>query len=93
MEVTKEIKSNISVAEEHATRLKNAVDAMIITWKTDTDHQTTLKGNSKGHDVSQQEKECVNRLVEAFQKDLDNIKSVATEFEALDLYIASDNDF
>ncbi|MBA3927720.1 TIGR04197 family type VII secretion effector [Listeria rustica] len=88
-----EIKSSMSVAEEHATRLKNALDAINTNWETDNDQRTTLQGNSKAHSASQQEKVNLNRLIGVFQQDVDNIKSVAIEFEALDACVVPDIEF
>ncbi|MBF2356576.1 TIGR04197 family type VII secretion effector [Listeria welshimeri] len=78
------IASNIIIAQQQATNLKQALIPLTKEWYPDTDKLTTLQGNAKLQEISKNELASLELLCNILEKDIANINSVAKEFEALD---------
>lgn len=84
LKVSGEIVSQLSVAQKVATSLNSAVNHLEADKSVQQDNQTTLQGNQKAKDYITQESQVVQRFALAFKQDIENIRSVANEFESLD---------
>ncbi|PFL71905.1 TIGR04197 family type VII secretion effector [Bacillus cereus] len=78
--------SNVQKAEQIATQMRSASDAIQnATGKSITRAtRTTLTVNYKAQEANQQALELTRQFLAAFQQSIDNIQSVATEFERMD---------
>lgn len=79
-----EIKSDILIAQQLATSLKNGGDGLASVSNASKDEKTKLLGNYSAHhaiDLSQSKAKAIS---EAIQSACTNIQSVAEQFQAVD---------
>ncbi|PEJ41540.1 TIGR04197 family type VII secretion effector [Bacillus wiedmannii] len=78
--------SNVQKAEQIVTQMRLASNAIQNATNKSITHatRTTLTVNSKAQEANQQALELTRQLIAAFQQSIDNIQSVATEFERMD---------
>jgi len=79
-----EIKSDILIAQQLATSLKNGGDGLASVSNASKDEKTKLLGNDSAHhaiDLSQSKAKAIS---EAIQSTCTNIQSVAEQFQAVD---------
>ncbi|MGX7419204.1 TIGR04197 family type VII secretion effector [Carnobacterium gallinarum] len=79
-----QFKSNLDRASLLATNLSSAVTPINSAKPIFTATQTTLQGNSKSASLSQKKQVLTNSFCSALRKDIANIHSVASDFEAID---------
>ncbi|MFP3415277.1 TIGR04197 family type VII secretion effector [Bacillus sp. SIMBA_074] len=81
-----QFQSNLQTATQIATQMRNASDTIqrasnrSITKAT----RTTLTVNSKAQEANQQALDLTKQFCTAFQQAVENVHSVATEFERMD---------
>lgn len=80
------IQSNIQSAQQIATRMGSASDAIqTATGKPiNKDERTTLVVNKEAQDINQQARQLAQLFHQAFQQTIQNIQSAAKEFERMD---------
>ncbi|MCU4930891.1 TIGR04197 family type VII secretion effector [Bacillus cereus] len=78
--------SNFQTAEQIATQMRNASDTIqsAINHSITKANRTTLTVNSKAQEANQQALDLTKQFCAAFQQAVDNIHSVANEFERMD---------
>jgi type VII secretion effector (TIGR04197 family) len=76
------ISSNSNVAQQFATGISQSLQ-QISQHTITTANQTTVQGNSLAKSSSETGSELITAFRDTLFKDLDNLKSVASEFEAL----------
>ncbi|MBP2098621.1 TIGR04197 family type VII secretion effector [Enterococcus rivorum] len=82
------IVSNSSVASQVSATMSQAANALAsINSQSNEASQTTVSGNSNAKTSIQKANQSVKRLVAAFNKDIDNVHTVAKEFERVDQVI------
>ncbi|MBD5798657.1 creatininase [Bacillus pseudomycoides] len=81
-----QFQSNFQTAEQIATQMRNASDTIqSATNRSITKAaRTTLSVNSKAQEANQQMLDLTKQFSTAFQQAVDNIHSVAKEFERMD---------
>ncbi|GGC96355.1 TIGR04197 family type VII secretion effector [Enterococcus wangshanyuanii] len=76
------ISSNSAVAQQLATGISQSIQ-QINQHTITTANQTTVQGNSLAKSSAESGNESITAFRDALLKDLGNLKSVASEFEAL----------
>lgn len=84
----KDINSNAAVAQAVATSIASSVSSLNQGTTITKDTQTTVAGNSNAQQAITQLTTFNTSLVQAITQASNNIRSVATEFEAVDQRIA-----
>ncbi|WP_342762073.1 TIGR04197 family type VII secretion effector [Bacillus sp. BR3(2024)] len=81
-----QFQSNFQTAEQIATQMRNASDTIqsAINRSITKANRTTLNVNSKAQEANQQALDLTKQFFAAFQQTVDNIHSVANEFERMD---------
>ncbi|WP_426952530.1 TIGR04197 family type VII secretion effector [Bacillus mycoides] len=81
-----QFQSNFQTAEQIATQMRNASDTIqsAINPSITKANRTTLTVNSKAQEANQQALYLTKQFCAAFQQAVDNIHSVANEFERMD---------
>ncbi|MBN9901390.1 MULTISPECIES: TIGR04197 family type VII secretion effector [Bacillus cereus group] len=81
-----QFQSNFQTAEQIATQMRNASDTIqsAINRSITKANRTTLTVNSKAQEANQQALDLTKQFCAAFQQAVDNIHSVANEFERMD---------
>ncbi|ANC22881.1 creatininase (plasmid) [Bacillus cereus] len=81
-----QFQSNFQTAEQIATQMRNASDTIqsAINRSITKANRTTLTVNSKAQEANQQALDLTKQFCAAFQQVVDNIHSVANEFERMD---------
>ncbi|WP_088816361.1 MULTISPECIES: TIGR04197 family type VII secretion effector [Listeria] len=79
-----EIASQMGIAQQTATSLNTAVNQLESDKVIQQDNQTTLQGNQMAKDYLTKESQIVQKFTLAFKQDIENIRSVAAEFESFD---------
>lgn len=82
------IVSNSSVAGQVAASMSKAANTLaVINSQPNEASQTTVSGNTNAKTSIQKANQSVQRLIAAFNKDIDNVHTVAKEFERVDQVI------
>lgn len=84
MIILSKMQSDLSGASQKATELQQAVNLLSNASTITLDTQTTVSGNSNAQDIIQKSQSTAQQITEAITTASNNIKSVATEFEAVD---------
>ncbi|MED1092068.1 TIGR04197 family type VII secretion effector [Bacillus paramycoides] len=81
-----QFQSNFQTAEQIATQMRDASDTIqsAINRSITKANRTTLTVNSKAQEANQQALDLTKQFCAAFQHAVDNIHSVAKEFERMD---------
>ncbi|HFU7072530.1 TIGR04197 family type VII secretion effector [Bacillus cereus] len=81
-----QFQSNFQTAEQIATQMRNASDIIqsAINCSITKSNRTTLTVNSKAQEANQQALDLTKQFCASFQQAVDNIHSVANEFERMD---------
>ncbi|MGP2420788.1 TIGR04197 family type VII secretion effector [Bacillus sp. FH] len=81
-----EFQSNLHRATQLATKMRNASDRMQSATSRSINKatRTTLSVNFKAQEANQQNLQITKQFCVAFQQTIDNIHSVANEFEEMD---------
>ncbi|WP_166689756.1 TIGR04197 family type VII secretion effector [Bacillus albus] len=81
-----QFQSNLQTATQIATKMKLASDRIQSTTSRSTIKatRTTLSINFKAQEANQQVLDLTRQFLAAFQQSIDNIHSVANEFERMD---------
>nr|WP_275950748.1 TIGR04197 family type VII secretion effector [Enterococcus rivorum] len=88
MIVVGKIVSNSSVASQVSASMSQAANTLAaINTQPSEAGGTTVNGNTNAKNSIQKANQSVKRLVAAFNKDIDNVHTVAKEFERVDQVI------
>ena len=82
------IKSNISDAQNYATKIKQGSSNLSGIGQAQQDDKTTVSGNSNAHETMKASQDARQSISKALSEMVTNIHSVAGEFEAVDQQIA-----
>lgn len=78
------VKSNLGVAQQRASALKNAANSLTSGGVPTNDSQTTVSGNQQAQKAVASTMNAVSKVIEAVNNASSNINSVAKNFEAID---------
>ncbi|MED4654179.1 TIGR04197 family type VII secretion effector [Bacillus pseudomycoides] len=81
-----QFQSNFQAAQQIATQMRNALDTIqsATSKSIKKSKRTTLSVNSQAQEANQQMLDLTKQFSAAFQQAVDNIHSVAKEFERMD---------
>lgn len=80
--------SHSGVASQVSASMSQAANTLAaISASSSEANQTTVSGNTNAKTSIQQARQSVQRMVAAFNKDIDNVHTVANEFERVDQVI------
>lgn len=78
------VKSNLGVAQQRASALKNAVNSLLSNGTITSDTQTTVAGNKSAQNAIKSTIKAIKIVAETTTTASNNINSVAKNFEAID---------
>lgn len=83
------LQNDVTTAGERATALANGVSSLSSSGAVSKDEQTKLGGNDKAKSVIDASYDVSKAISQAIQQMSRNIRSVSSEFEAMDKQIGS----
>lgn len=78
------VKSDLNLAQNYASQLKNACQSLTDIDVASQDDLTTLQGNNKAHQCLTKDQNLVSQITAAVTLTSERLHSVASDFEALD---------
>lgn len=85
-----EIVSHHAIAQRVATEIDHALNTVIFQPKVTIAKGTTVKGNEAAYETVNLHQQAAQVFVSALAKDIENIRSVADEFERMDKNLIDD---
>ncbi|MGT2666400.1 TIGR04197 family type VII secretion effector [Streptococcus rifensis] len=83
------IRSDMTVAQSYATGLQSAGEELAGVDQPQQDNQTTVAGNTNAHEALATSQSTRQSIASAITSMVTNLRSVASEFEAVDQEIGN----